>query len=136
MASWIFIFIQILVKRIYKMPQIIPVYHVLVVTSIIFSIGLYGALSRRNAIGILMSLELMLVAGNINLVAFNNMIGPQYTLQAFSAAQDVLSPVGQIFVIFVITIAACEVSLGLALIIAMYRHYRSIDIDNINLLKW
>ena len=118
------------------MANVIPIYHVLVVTSIILSIGLYGALSRRNAIGILMALELMLVAGNINLVAFNQMLGPQYTLQAFSAAQDVLAPVGQIFVVFVITIAACEVAVGLALIIAMYRHYRSIDVDNINLLKW
>lgn len=118
------------------MPQLIPIYHVLVVTSILFAMGLYGALSRRNAIGILMSIELMYTAANINLVAFNGMLGPQYTLQAFSTAQDVVSPVGQIFVVFVITIAACEAAVGLALIIAMYRHYKTIDIDNMNLLKW
>ena len=118
------------------MAQVIPIYHVLVVSAIVFAIGFYGALSRRNAIGILMSLELMLTAGNLNLVAFNAMLGQQYTLQAFSIRQDVESPVGQIFVVFILTIAACEAALGLALIIAMYRHYRSIDIDNINLLKW
>jgi NADH:ubiquinone oxidoreductase subunit K len=116
--------------------QVVPIYHVLLVSALLFGIGLYGAMSRRNAIGILMSLELMLTAGNINLVAFNAMQGAQYTLQAFNTAQDVESPVGQIFVVFILTIAACEAAIGLALIIAMYRHYRSIDVDNINLLKW
>jgi NADH:ubiquinone oxidoreductase subunit K len=114
----------------------IPIFHVLVVSALLFSIGLYGALSRRNAIGILMSLELMLNAGCLNLVAFNTKWGPVLTYQAFRAQADVTSNVGQIFVIFVITVAACEVALGLALVIAMYRHHKSIDVDNINLLKW
>ena len=118
------------------MAQVIPVYHVLIVAAILFSIGLYGAMSRRNAIGILLSLELMLNAACLNLVVFNAKWGPTYTYQTFRAQEDVSSPVGQIFVIFVITIAACEVALGLALIIAMYRHHQSIDVDNINLLKW
>ena len=118
------------------MAQVVPIYHVLVVSALLFGIGLYGAMSRRNAIGILMALELMLIAGNINLVAFSSMLGTKYTLQAFNTAADVETPVGQIFVVFILTIAACEAALGLALIIAMYRHYRSIDIDNINLLKW
>ena len=118
------------------MSQSIPIYHALIVAALLFSIGLYGAMTRRNAIAILLSLELMLNAACINLIAFNAKWGPTHTFQAFKAQEDVSSPVGQIFVIFVITIAACEVALGLALIIAMYRHYRSIDIDNINLLKW
>jgi NADH-quinone oxidoreductase subunit K len=118
------------------MAQVIPVYHVLVVSALLFSIGLYGAMSRRNAIGILLSLELMLNAGCLNLVAFSAKWGPTFTYQTFRAQEDVSSPVGQIFVIFVITIAACEIALGLALIIAMYRHHRSIDVDNLNLLKW
>ena len=113
------------------MANVIPIYHVLVVAALLFSIGLYGAMSRRNAIGILMSLELMLNSASLNLIAFNAKWG-----QAFKAQEDVSSPVGQIFVLFVITIAACEVALGLALVIAMYRHYRSIDVENINLLKW
>ena len=118
------------------MANVIPIYHVLVVAALLFSIGLYGAMSRRNAIGILMSLELMLNSASLNLIAFNAKWGPTFTYQAFKAQEDVSSPVGQIFVLFVITIAACEVALGLALVIAMYRHYRSIDVENINLLKW
>lgn len=118
------------------MAQVIPIYHVLVVSALLFAIGLYGAMSRRNAIGILMSLELMLNAANLNLIAFNAKWGTTFTFQCFRAQDDVASPVGQIFVLFVITVAACEVALGLALVIAMYRHYRSIDVDDINLLKW
>ncbi len=116
--------------------ETLPIYNVLVVAALLFCIGLYGALSRRSAIGILMSLELMLNAASLNLVAFNAKWGATPTYQAFRAQTDVASPVGQIFVLFVITIAACEVALALALIIAMYRHYKSIDVDNINLLKW
>lgn len=115
---------------------IIPLYHVLFVSAIIFCIGLYGAMTRRNAIGILMSLEVMLISGCLNLLAFGAKWGPVMTYQAFRAQEDVSTHVGQIFIVFIITFAACEVALGLALIIAMYRHHRSIDVENINLLKW
>jgi NADH-quinone oxidoreductase subunit K len=114
----------------------IPIWYYLVLSSLLFSIGLFTVLSRRNAIGILMGLELMFNASNINLVAFNQRWGVTMTLQAFSRASNIASPVGQIFTIFTITVAAAEVAIGIALIIAMYRHYKSIDTESINLLKW
>jgi NADH:ubiquinone oxidoreductase subunit K len=114
----------------------IPIWYYLVLSVLIFNIGLFTVLSRRNAIGILMGLELMFNAANINLVAFNQRWGVTMTLQAFSRASNIASPVGQIFTIFTITVAAAEVAIGIALIIAMYRHYKSIDTESINLLKW
>lgn len=89
----------------------------------LFSIGLFGCLTRRNAIGILMGVELMLNAVNINLVAFGRYITPEN-----------LS--GQVFAVFIITLAAAEAAVGLALIISIYRSYDSIDMEEINLLKW
>jgi len=97
--------------------------HVLVVGALLFSIGLYVALSRRNAVGILMGIELMLNAGNINLVAFNRYVAP-------SAVS------GQIFALVVITLAACEAAVGLALVMAAYRSLETIHVDEINLMKW
>lgn len=97
--------------------------HYLTLSAILFSIGIYGILTRRNAIAILMSLELMFNAVNINLVAFNRFIKPdQY--------------VGQIFAIFVIVVAAAEATVGLAIVLLIYRNWRSIDADRVNLLKW
>lgn len=89
----------------------------------LFSLGLYGALTRRNIIGILISLELMLNACNINLVAFNKFVAP-----------NDLS--GHIFVIFVITVAAAEAVVGLALVLALYREHKTLFIEKINLMKW
>ena len=86
-------------------------------------IGLYGALSRRNAIGVLMGVELMLNAVNINLVAFWRHLTPDRVT-------------GQAFAIFVLTVAAAEAAVGLALIISVYRNRRSVDVENIDLLKW
>ncbi len=97
--------------------------HYLFLAAILFAIGLYGLLTRRNAIAILMSLELMFNAVNINLVAFNR----------FSSPTDF---VGQIFAIFVIVIAAAEATVGLAIVILIYRNWRSIDADRVNLMKW
>jgi NADH:ubiquinone oxidoreductase subunit K len=114
----------------------IPIWYYLVLSTLLFNIGLFAVLSRRNAIGILMGLELMFNAANINLVAFNQRWGITMTLQAFSRASNVASPVGQMFTIFTITIAAAEIAIGIALIIAMYRHYKSINTEAINLLKW
>jgi NADH:ubiquinone oxidoreductase subunit K len=97
--------------------------HFLALSAILFSIGFYGVIVRRNAIAILMSLELMFNAVNINLVAFNRFVTPaEY--------------VGQIFAIFVIVVAAAEATVGLAIVILIYRNWRSIDADRVNLMKW
>ena len=95
----------------------------LVLAAVLFGIGLYGALSRRSAVIILMCIELMLNASNVALVAFNRFITP--------AAVS-----GQAFAVFSIVVAAAEVTVGLAIIIAVYRHFETIDSNKIDLLKW
>ena len=95
----------------------------LALASVLFAIGMFGVLTRRNAIGILMSLELMFNAVNINLVAFNRYIKP-----------DDLT--GQIFALFVIVVAAAEAVVGLAIVLLLYRNWKGIDIDRINIMKW
>ncbi len=97
--------------------------HYLVLSAVLFCIGLYGALTRRNAVIILMCIELMLNAVNITLIAFSSYVVPQLLT-------------GQVFAIFVMVVAAAEVAVGLAIVLAIYRHFKDIDIDNINLLKW
>ena len=97
--------------------------HYLTLAAILFSIGFYGLITRRNAIAILMSLELMFNAVNINLVAFNRFVAPTEF-------------VGQVFAIFVIVVAAAEATVGLAIVILVYRNWRSIDADRVNLMKW
>jgi NADH:ubiquinone oxidoreductase subunit K len=101
--------------------------HYLALAAILFGIGLFGVLTRRNAVGILMSIELMFNAVNINLVAFNRYITPSVMPEAFT---------GQIFSIFVIVIAAAEATVGLAIVLLIYRNFRDIFVDNINLMKW
>lgn len=101
----------------------IPLEHYLIFAALIFACGLYGLLVRRNIIGILLSIELMLNSVNINLLAFS-----KYTS---------LSPeAGQVFAVFVITIAAAAVAVGLALVLALYRVRKTIFTDEVNLLKW
>jgi len=100
----------------------IPLSWFLVLAAALFSIGLYGVLSRRNAIGILMGIELMLNAVNINLVAFWRYIDP-------------VKMTGQIFALFVFTVAAAEVAVGLALVIAIYRNRDTVVVEEIDLLK-
>lgn len=100
----------------------IPLTWFLVLAAALFSIGLYGVLSRRNAIGILMGIELMLNAVNINLVAFWRYLDP-------------VKLTGQIFAIFVFTVAAAEVAVGLALVIAIYRNRDTVVVEEIDLLK-
>ena len=97
--------------------------HYLILSTVLFAIGLYGALSKRNAIVILMSIELMLMAVSIALVAFSRYIVP-------------LALTGQVFVIFIMVVAAAEATVGLAVIIAIYRGYETIDATKINLMKW
>ncbi len=106
------------------------------VGSFLFCIGLYGVLVRRNAIAILMSTELMLNGVNVLFVMFNRWWGLKVTRAAFTSAEQVLSPVGQIFTIFVIIIAAAEAAVGLAIIIAMYRARKSVNVEDFNLMKW
>lgn len=88
----------------------------------LFAIGLFGALSKRNTILVLMSVELMLNAVNINLLAFSNYLTP-------------LSMKGQVFSIFVIVVAACEVGVGLAIVLMLYRRHRTLEVDKYDLLK-
>ncbi len=97
--------------------------HYLILSAVLFGIGLYGALSRRSAIVILMCVEIMLNASNIALVAFSRYITPA-------------ALTGQVFAVFSIVVAAAEVTVGLAIIIAIYRHYEHIDVNKTNLLKW
>ena len=101
----------------------IPLSWYLIVATALFCLGLYGVLSRRNAIGILMGIELMLNAVNINLVAFWRYITPT-------------ALTGQVFAIFAITVAAAEAAVGLALIIAIYRSRDTVIVEDIDLLKW
>jgi NADH:ubiquinone oxidoreductase subunit K len=97
--------------------------HFLTLSVLLFSIGLYGVLTRRNAVAILMGIELMLNAANVNLVAFNRYVSPG------------VMP-GQVFALVVITLAACEAAVGLALVMAAYRSLETVHVDEINLLKW
>ncbi len=97
--------------------------HFLVLAAALFCIGIYGVLARRNAVLILMSIELMLNAVNINLIAFAMYLRPGEF-------------VGQIFAIFVIAVAAAEVGLGLAIVLRLYRNRASVNVDEIDLLKW
>jgi NADH:ubiquinone oxidoreductase subunit K len=97
--------------------------HYLVISALLFCMGLYAMLSRRNAVAILMGIELMLNAANINLVAFNKYVAP--------AALN-----GQVFALVVITLAACEAGVGLALVMAAYRNLETVHVDEINVMKW
>ncbi len=101
----------------------IPFEHLMVLSAALFALGLYGVLARRNAVLILMAIELMLNAVNLNLVAFAAYLGPALF-------------VGQIFAIFVITIAAAEVGLALAIILRIYRNRASVNVDGMDLMKW
>ena len=101
----------------------IPLEHLLIFSIILFGIGIYGALVRRNIIGILISIEILLNAVNINLAAFS-----RYTS---------LEPeTGQVFAMFVIAIAAASAAVGLALVLALFRMRKTVFSDEIDLLKW
>jgi len=99
----------------------IPISYYLLLSGILFTIGVVGVLTRRNAIVIFMSIELMLNAVNLTLVAFSKQFN---TLD------------GQVFVFFVMVVAAAEVAVGLALIVAIFRVKETVSIDKINILKW
>ncbi|TVP49459.1 MAG: NADH-quinone oxidoreductase subunit NuoK [Gemmatimonadales bacterium] len=92
----------------------------LVLSALLFVIGTVGVLVRRNAIIMFLSIELMLNAVNLSFVAFSRYLGIE----------------GQLYVFFVMTVAAAEAAVGLAIIIAVFRHYETVNVDNFNLLKW
>ena len=96
--------------------------HYLVLSAIVFTIGLYGALGKRNAVVILMSIELMFNAVNIAFVAVSR-YSPGFDLG------------GQVFALFVITVAAAEVGVGLAIVLLIYRNRHSVDLDEIDLMS-
>ncbi len=97
--------------------------HFLVLSAAMFSIGLVGALSKRNAVVILMCIEIMLNAVNVAMVAFSRYIVPT-------------ALTGQVFAIFIMTVAAAEAAVGLALIISVYRQRETVDVQQIDLMKW
>lgn len=101
----------------------IPLQHFLVLSSMLFCIGVYGVLARRNAVLILMSVELMLNAVSINMVAFAVYTAPSLFI-------------GIIFAIFIIAIAAAEVGLALAIVLRVYRNRGTANVDEINTLRW
>ena len=97
--------------------------HFLIFGSVLFALGMYGVLSRRNAIAILLSIELMLNGVNVLLVAFSRYLNNQQELA------------GQMFALFIITVAAAEAAVGLAIIIAIYRQRRTVQVDQLDLMK-
>ena len=103
--------------------MIIPLEHWLIFSALLFSMGLYGVMTRRHLIGILMSIELLLNSVNINVVAFSR-----------STALDPLA--GQVFAIFIIAMAAAAAAVGLAIVLALFRVKKTVWSQEINLLKW
>ena len=99
----------------------IPIEYYLVLSAFIFSVGIIGVLTRRNAIVVFMCIELMLNSANLTLITYSSYLG------------DVG---GQLFVFFVMAVAAAEAAVGLAIIIAIYRNKLTVNIDQINILKW
>jgi NAD(P)H-quinone oxidoreductase subunit 4L len=95
----------------------------LMLAALLFGIGLFGVITRRNTIGILMSLELMFNAANINLVTFNRFVASE-------------SLVGQMFAIFIVVVAAAEATVGLAIVLLVYRNWRGIETENYSIMKW
>jgi NAD(P)H-quinone oxidoreductase subunit 4L len=95
----------------------------LIVAAALFCIGIYGLVTSRNAIRVLMSIELLLNSVNLNLMAFSNFLDPEGIR-------------GQVFSVFVITIAAAEAAVGLAIVLSIYRNRGTVDMEQFNLLKW
>ena len=101
----------------------IPLSWILILSAALFSIGLFGVMARRNAIAILLGVELMLNAVNINLVAFWRYLNP-------------IKVAGQVFAIIVFAVAAAEVAVGLALVISVYRNRKTVVADELDMMKW
>jgi len=99
----------------------IPLSHVIIFSLIIFAIGVVGALSRRNVFIVLMSIELMLNAVNIALIGISSAMG---------------NMLGQVLAVFIITVAAGEAAVGMAIVVALYRNWFNVNVDSFNLMKW
>ncbi len=99
----------------------VPIEYYLILSAFMFTVGVVGVLVRRNAIVVFMSIELMLNSANLTLVTFSSFMG---------------NAIGQIFVFFVMTVAAAEAAVGLAIIIAIFRNKKTVNIDEINIFKW
>lgn len=99
----------------------VPIEYYLILSAFMFVVGVTGVLIRRNAIVVFMCIELMLNSANLSLVTFSSYLG---------------NPAGQVFVFFVMTVAAAEAAVGLAIIIAVFRNKLSVNIDEINIFKW
>jgi len=99
----------------------VPMEYYLILSAFMFIVGVAGVLTRRNAIVVFMSVELMLNSANLSLITFSSFMG---------------NPAGQLFVFFVMTVAAAEAAVGLAVIIALFRNKLTVNIDEINILKW
>ena len=97
----------------------------LVLATFLFCVGIYGVIARRNAVLVLMSVELMLNAVNINLVAFQNVLFPTD-----------IDATGHVFALFVIAVAAAEVGVGLAIVLNMFRNRASVNVDDADLMRW
>jgi len=105
----------------------VPIQHVIALSVILFGLGVIGVAMRRNIIVILMSIELMLNAANLAFVGFNRM----WPVSDGAPALD-----GQVFVLIVITVAASEVAVGLGILLSMFRNRDSVNVEEVNLLKW
>ena len=99
----------------------VPIHYYLIVSAVMFTTGVVGVLTRRNAIIIFMCIELMLNSVNLTFVAFSAYLG---------------SAAGQVFVFFVMAVAAAEAAVGLAIVIALFRNKQTVNINDVNLLKW
>ncbi|MBN1375183.1 MAG: NADH-quinone oxidoreductase subunit NuoK [Dehalococcoidia bacterium] len=97
--------------------------HYIILSAVLFCIGLFGVLTQRNVIKVIMCVEIMLNAVNIALIAFSQYVVPT-------------ALTGQIFAIFVMVVAAAEVAVGIAIVFAIYRNRESVDMENFNILKW
>ena len=103
-----------------SVAQQIPLEHFLVLSALLFSLGVYGVLTRRNAIAILLAIELILNAATLNFVIFGRLLGDAHA---------------QAFALFVIALAACEAAVGLGIIISLYRAAKTVLVDRVNLLR-
>jgi len=97
--------------------------HFLILSAVLFAIGLFGVITQRNVIKVIMCLEIMLNAVNIALITFSQAVAPT-------------SLTGQVFAIFVMVVAAAEVAVGIAIVFSIYRNRESVDMENFNILKW
>lgn len=101
----------------------LTLYHYLVLAALLFCVGVYGVLTSKNAVRVLMSLELAFAGVSVNLVAFSNYITPG-------------ALIGQIFTIFIMTVSAAEAGVGLAIIFNIYKNFKTVDMEKISLMKW